>query len=754
MYLNKWKTKLIKKLSKYVITTVFSCIYLQSYAQDFSKNYKDKNGQYKEIKLTTTVNDDGHPYVSSYKDNNGNWKNTEVVAQVCGLDKNSRPIICNPSLEKSINLPNGISGLDQYGNVTSSIATKMGNFGGDSPALRPTVALSSAAPDALSGWNNSVFIGGLEVPSVPGQPGYSPLNNGKYGIQSNLNILGMPDGPFNLGCTLCLMSTMDSLTQAGGRAAISGADWRYGASYIQSMENFDTVSQYDYAGNIYPKLSLKISSFDKNGVTLSNTLTQEQISILHKGQYVLTNIINPDSVNIWPKGELPSNRIYGGIITGWENNNSGTIHIDVSGWAVPGGVDQNGKNLNSPDQIPDPGKNNENIDSYFSKYPSPMIFIGSSQKMFMSNWMLSYIEPDSLDNYPSTVHEFDFGEWDFNYKVNTAHSIDFSGLVINPQKVGGSQDGTNPFTARSQDIWLGGAVPTIIKVNPNEKSVLFSCDRGLDNNSDCNSGLFINKWNANDDLAPTGTPKIGNEFLPVEFESLVGGSKQRLAERIVQTGLDPNAGNDIRFGIQYGGTYGKADGTSKGTLRFPISTGAWSLCTNDDDSKCLSSDIDGNINTTQNINSKNLYSENLESNSIIGKESILGNSYLGVNSVTFNSDKKILGGQGLAILWNIESGSGTTNFVNVNPGNTVGGFKFCDTLTGNVICDGTPLLSLNSVESVFSNTVITNSNFRSPLRTPSSSNQNCTPGDFEDDENYHYVCVSLNKWKRSPLSDF
>ena len=40
------------------------------------------------------------------------------------------------------------------------------------------------------------------------------------------------------------------------------------------------------------------------------------------------------------------------------------------------------------------------------------------------------------------------------------------------------------------------------------------------------------------------------------------------------------------------------------------------------------------------------------------------------------------------------------------------------------------------------------------LHTPASSSEACTPGQFADDTNFHYVCVSTNKWKRVALSSF
>lgn len=49
---------------------------------------------------------------------------------------------------------------------------------------------------------------------------------------------------------------------------------------------------------------------------------------------------------------------------------------------------------------------------------------------------------------------------------------------------------------------------------------------------------------------------------------------------------------------------------------------------------------------------------------------------------------------------------------------------------------------------------ITATRFRGILSTPSSSSAPCSEGEFADDANYHYVCVSANKWKRVALSDF
>lgn len=44
--------------------------------------------------------------------------------------------------------------------------------------------------------------------------------------------------------------------------------------------------------------------------------------------------------------------------------------------------------------------------------------------------------------------------------------------------------------------------------------------------------------------------------------------------------------------------------------------------------------------------------------------------------------------------------------------------------------------------------------FTQLLRTPKSSGASCQPGQFSDDSNFHYVCVSPDHWKRAPLLDF
>lgn len=70
----------------------------------------------------------------------------------------------------------------------------------------------------------------------------------------------------------------------------------------------------------------------------------------------------------------------------------------------------------------------------------------------------------------------------------------------------------------------------------------------------------------------------------------------------------------------------------------------------------------------------------------------------------------------------------------------------------NSIISGISVLSLNSDAGIYQ--AFKSDAFIGTISTPTSSTANCIKGQFQDDENYHYVCVSDNKWKRVQLQDF
>jgi hypothetical protein len=50
--------------------------------------------------------------------------------------------------------------------------------------------------------------------------------------------------------------------------------------------------------------------------------------------------------------------------------------------------------------------------------------------------------------------------------------------------------------------------------------------------------------------------------------------------------------------------------------------------------------------------------------------------------------------------------------------------------------------------------VFSAASYHETLSTPTSSSASCSPGDFTDDANFHYVCTATNTWKRAALNSF
>lgn len=77
------------------------------------------------------------------------------------------------------------------------------------------------------------------------------------------------------------------------------------------------------------------------------------------------------------------------------------------------------------------------------------------------------------------------------------------------------------------------------------------------------------------------------------------------------------------------------------------------------------------------------------------------------------------------------------------------------TRTSSIGASGSVLrVSTNSMQVTGGIQLIEGARFQGSIATPASSSSPCKPGEFEDDQNYHYVCVAPDKWRRSALSDF
>ncbi|WP_147093150.1 hypothetical protein [Swaminathania salitolerans] len=95
--------------------------------------------------------------------------------------------------------------------------------------------------------------------------------------------------------------------------------------------------------------------------------------------------------------------------------------------------------------------------------------------------------------------------------------------------------------------------------------------------------------------------------------------------------------------------------------------------------------------------------------------------------------------------------AGSGNCSVIFPGSAGMGIPYINTRSIGALTDSENLVLTSPI---IANKSISADSFESDLRTPSSSSASCRPGQFQDDQNYHYVCTSPNHWKRVVLVDF
>ncbi len=76
------------------------------------------------------------------------------------------------------------------------------------------------------------------------------------------------------------------------------------------------------------------------------------------------------------------------------------------------------------------------------------------------------------------------------------------------------------------------------------------------------------------------------------------------------------------------------------------------------------------------------------------------------------------------------------------------------TLTPQFALESTGGLGIRRADGQVAASVEESGRFRETLSTPVSASAPCTPGEFTDDANFHYVCVAKDRWKRVALSMF
>lgn len=121
---------------------------------------------------------------------------------------------------------------------------------------------------------------------------FGGMSNANGPVQhKSLSIVGLPYGPYNLGCVECIFSARGSYGGGDAQAALSGIDYRLG-SY--AINNGDMVTAMTYRGfvNEHVRFTARVSYFDQQNAYLASPMTTAQMAQLHQGMYITTNNLN------------------------------------------------------------------------------------------------------------------------------------------------------------------------------------------------------------------------------------------------------------------------------------------------------------------------------------------------------------------------------------------------------------------------------------------------------------------------------
>lgn len=512
-------------------------------------SYKDKNGDFQQVTVITKENSQKIPYAEAYKDNNGVWKKTLVVQEICGVDGGGTPVACNGLNQSDINVPNGIAGLNDNGNVTANVSTQA-QYTASNGSLVSAIqdSLGGGAQDALAGDINAIWLGGFSLPAVSGSAG-DPATS------TIVNIAARPYGNYNNGCALCLFATGGTQTDSAGRAAISGTDWHEGVSANAGMG--DIVGFYEHLDNAPARLILPVTAYTATSVTLASALTAEQINQLRAGMYIWSNSIDTSLTDTGSSsGQIPTARFYGGYVTGWSGNT-----ITVNGWSVFEQAPGTGA-------VPDVTKLDTSL---YSSRTTPTVWIGSPGKVFARNVYASYVEP-TAGAETSLAHEYQAEETDFATYAKTPHSVKYSGYVISPQSNGTINDGTE-FTEDSAGVVVSGSLP-----------IQISLWGGCNSSAIYGQSLYVASHCSRFDASTA----VGKTFTLSENVAIADGMSYRQITRLQQdvAGANPNlyVGPVVTPGTNPSVTnrtqswYGTISGYVNGAIKYGMSDSSVALC--------------------------------------------------------------------------------------------------------------------------------------------------------------------------------
>ena len=385
---------------------------------------------------------------------------------------------------------------------------------------------SMAGLDQFTG-PDSFTIGGTAMPDTPAgwvspAPAFNPT----------VNMVTAPYGSFNAGCGLCLFMSQDNIT--ANRAGISGVDYRTGSSAMPAIGSNDAVGFYEQPQNYAAKMVLTAASYTATEVVLKTPLTAEQMSLLRTNMYLVTNSVDPTSPTGTASDGLPVNNLMEGFISGWDP--AGT-YITVAGWASVSGT-------GVANAIPSISA----LDTAYSTYSSPTVFIGAPTKVWGRNTYINYQTPGANPT-TSLIRRFEGEEMDWRYNASKANEVDFHGLTMSFAPTGGV--GPAGMTSDSYALLMNGVLPRYVVIQDSGAAPVL-----------IDTGFY--QMGSNGESTTTPNAEM------FEHDAYADGANlMRLEGRVIHTGTATGwTGAEMDLGLWIDGGQGNNAGTYAGGLKF------------------------------------------------------------------------------------------------------------------------------------------------------------------------------------------
>ena len=547
-----------------------------------------------------------------------------------------------------IGAASGVAALDDNAHITNTGLNIYSTYTRDDGSVVnvPTLVLGQSALSTqypTLGAETQAFGGFLSATTSNGQ-------SVAYPSYSSLSLVGRPYGPYNAGCVLCVFSGGGTYGDKA-QANISGVDYRTGAAAVAQMDG-EQATLYQKDENTEARVVAPVTSFTASTAVLTTPLTQDQVSLLHPGMYVATNVISPTAPATTSTG-LISENTYWGII-----KSATPTTITVYGWAVLGQGDS------TVGQIP----NARYLDTTKSSYGSPVLFIGAPAFITSKKTEVNF---DGSKVYSATAtsraNSYQSDELNFYAKnFGKEDSIAFQGPTIT-------------FRCDACDVNAINRVSHGYSVDAPGLPVAFLAKV---------YGTGVEFEGQSTWLPGAGAPSstVGSNHILFDFISdLPTGDEKHFGAKVFHdtTGQNSPDNYTIRLGSTLGGTRTGdvySGGTPYGDVGFGVNGNSSSVCLETSSQKpTLCSDDTGNVSVTNLLSVKTISLQNYH-----------------IGSVAYDQTKDLTTGSGIIESFN-DVGNGEADMYTIRPtSSSSGGYRWVQATSGASLKSAPVLMSVDS----------------------------------------------------------